>query len=121
MQSTSEKCLEQDLEIHHEEPDSRNYEEGLYEHIKNNVSHLKLPRRWMFVIDGNNAIRFLRIESDLTSYLVVSLDSELNIEIHHQNKIVDWMKFEKLKSKTDIEKILEIVNNCIDRSSMFIS
>lgn len=58
--------------------------ECFYEHIQKNIHNLKLPsRQWSPVVDRNRSIKFVRIEHDLSCYLVVLLDSELNVRVYH--------------------------------------
>ncbi|KAK0075615.1 hypothetical protein PV325_006633 [Microctonus aethiopoides] len=69
---------------------------------------------WSPVVDRNRSIKFVRIEHDLSCYLVVLLDSELNVRVYHQNTLVKWMEWDKPRTESDIEKMLEIVNLCLD-------
>lgn len=112
---------EQSLDVCHNSHDSVNCPKCLYKQMVEKVNRLKLPRgQWMFIIE-ESSIRFYRIERELNCYLTVSLDSELNIKIYHHNRLLNWMEWEKPKSEEDVENMLEIVNDCIDSSFMFVS
>lgn len=101
---------------------SRIHPKYLYTCIKNNLCNLKFPsRKWVQVVDPDNKIEFLRIEDDLTAYLVVCLDAELNVQVYCNKKLVKWFEWEKPQTEKDVEKILQIVNDCIVSRLMFVS
>lgn len=96
------------------------YPQCIFRHIEKLVHHLKMPnKQWIHVTKVDSYILFRRIEDDLSTYLGVSVDLELNVKIYKNTNIVDWIEFQKPRKLSDVEQILQIVNESFDSSQLF--
>lgn len=97
-------------------------ETSVYKFIENHVQRLKMPnRKWMRIVKADRQIEFIRIEDDLTSYLAVSLNVELKVNVYFNKKLVTFIEWDKPQTENDVEKMLEIVDNCFVSRLMFFS
>lgn len=91
-----------------------------YKQLEKNVHSLKLPnQKWTTIVDPGDRIMFLRIDEGYRSYLSVSVNSELNMNVYYRSEKLKWIKCDKPQEQKDIENILETVNKIIFSESMY--
>lgn len=92
-----------------------------YRFLKDNLNPLKLPnKQWKHIADLENDIKWIKVGKDLNAYLAVILDPELNVRVYYQNKLVDWIEWDKPKTEKDMEQVLQIVDDCFASCFMFV-
>lgn len=103
------QLLNHDLEICQ---DANQCSKCFYSHVEKQVDCLKLPNeKWMYVLNSSNNILFLRIEKDFSNCLGVALDVEFKFKIYYERELIDWVECEKPRTKNDIEKNLQMLND----------
>lgn len=97
-----------------------NISEFNYKKLEQNVESLKLPNnKWTAIPDREGEIMFLRVETDYSSYLAVSLDSEMNMNVYYHSEILKWIKCDKPQTEKDIEDNLKMIDKIIHSSVMY--
>lgn len=86
----------------------------LFDEIQYSLLDIELPNNmWTATMKLGEFIAFIRVNHSLQNFLIVVFNHEMSGKVYNNHKLLDWLEWKTPHSKKEVEKIIQLLHECI--------